>query len=71
MTIQVSVDITIKTLSHRISRDKRIADSIETDCGYNADKLNTVKSLRNKVRRMGTARKVLREDKGCREIRRK
>ena len=68
MSTQDSVDITIKTLTHRIRRDKRIADSIEADCGDDADKLGTVKSLRNKVRRMGTARKVLKDYDGCWEI---
>lgn len=65
---QDSVDITIKTLSHHISRDKRIADEIEKECGGDTDKLNTVKRLRNKVRRMGTARKVLKDYNGCWEI---
>ena len=68
MSTQASVDLTIKTLSHRINRDKRIANSIEADCGDNPDKLSTVKSLRNKVRRMGTARKVLKDYNGCWEI---
>ena len=66
--IQQSVDTTIKTLSQRIVRDKRMADSIEADCGGDVNKLNTVKSLRNKVRRMGTARKVLKDYNGCWEI---
>ena len=66
--IQDSVDMTIKTLSSHIRRDKRIADAIEKEHADNTDKMDTVKSLRNKVRRMRTARRVLEDYNGCWEM---
>lgn len=60
-TNQKSVNHVIDILSSRINRDKRIADSIEED-GDNPD---TVKSLRAKVRRMGSARSILKNYDGC------
>lgn len=58
---QKSVNHVIDILSSHIRRDKNIANDIEK-ANKNPD---TVKSLRAKVRRMGTARKVLKDYGGC------